>query len=210
MIRTYFDGERLPVNPLDEVTLKIKGNNQQFEIVTLGDVTKLGNRKLIGLELKSLFTDHDYPWSTPSPVDGCVSRIQRIMDSKRTARLVIAGDGVDINLLCTIDSFSPSRHYGETDECYYTLSLTEYRHYSAKRIRVVQTKLQKSAPKPAAQRQGGKPKAQSYTVKDGDCLWNIAKQVYGSGAQYKKIYEANRGKISNPNLIYTGQQLVLP
>ena len=37
--------------------------------------------------------------------------------------------------------------------------------------------------------------ARTYTVKVGDCLWKIAKQFYGNGAQYTKIYNANRDKI---------------
>lgn len=34
-----------------------------------------------------------------------------------------------------------------------------------------------------------------YTVKSGDCLWSIAKKFYGSGTQWKKIYNANKSKI---------------
>lgn len=50
-----------------------------------------------------------------------------------------------------------------------------------------------------------------YIVKKGDCLWNIAKKFYGNGAQYTKIYNANRGVIGgNPNLIYPGQVLTIP
>lgn len=52
---------------------------------------------------------------------------------------------------------------------------------------------------------------QSYTVKSGDSLWAIAKKYYGSGAMYTKIYEANKDIIGkNPNLIYPGQQLIIP
>lgn len=50
----------------------------------------------------------------------------------------------------------------------------------------------------------------TYTVKKGDCLWNIAKKYYGKGSLYTKIYEANRDKIKNPNLIYPGQVLKIP
>ena len=50
----------------------------------------------------------------------------------------------------------------------------------------------------------------TYTVKKGDCLWNIAKKYYGNGALYTKIYDANTSKIANPNLIYVGQKLVIP
>ena len=50
----------------------------------------------------------------------------------------------------------------------------------------------------------------TYTVKKGDCLWNIAKKFYGKGSAYTKIYDANTNKIANPNLIYPGQVFVIP
>ena len=54
------------------------------------------------------------------------------------------------------------------------------------------------------------PKTTTYTVKSGDTLWGIAKKYYGNGAQYTKIYEANKSKIKNPNLIYVGQVFTIP
>ena len=53
-------------------------------------------------------------------------------------------------------------------------------------------------------------KQTTYVVVKGDTLWAIAKKYYGSGNQYNKIYNANRDKIKNPNLIYPGQKLVIP
>lgn len=50
----------------------------------------------------------------------------------------------------------------------------------------------------------------TYTVKKGDCLWNIAKYYYGDGSKYTKIYDANTDKIADPDLIYVGQVLVIP
>jgi nucleoid-associated protein YgaU len=50
----------------------------------------------------------------------------------------------------------------------------------------------------------------TYTVNSGDNLWNIAQQVYGDGNQWQRIYNANRDKISNPDLIHPGQQLTIP
>ena len=51
-----------------------------------------------------------------------------------------------------------------------------------------------------------------YTVQKGDFLIKIAgkKDVYGGGDAWKKIYQANRDKIKNPNLIYPGQKLQIP
>ena len=47
-------------------------------------------------------------------------------------------------------------------------------------------------------------------VQPGNSLWRIARRKYGSGIQYTVIYEANRGQIGDPSLIYPGQVFVLP
>ena len=46
---------------------------------------------------------------------------------------------------------------------------------------------------------------QGDTVKKGDCLWNIAKSVYGSGTWCYEL--ARKNNIKNPDLIYPGQVL---
>ena len=51
---------------------------------------------------------------------------------------------------------------------------------------------------------------QTYTVKSGDTLSKIAKQAYGDAGSWKKIHEANRSKIPNPDLIHPGDELVIP
>jgi nucleoid-associated protein YgaU len=52
--------------------------------------------------------------------------------------------------------------------------------------------------------------SQTYTVKAGDSLSKIAKQFYGNPTEYMRIFEANRDKLSDPNKIQAGQQLVIP
>lgn len=50
----------------------------------------------------------------------------------------------------------------------------------------------------------------TYVVKRGDSLSKIAKQMYGDMKLWKKIFEANRDKIKNPDLIHPGQELTIP
>ena len=50
----------------------------------------------------------------------------------------------------------------------------------------------------------------TYTVKSGDSLSKIAKAHYGEGSKWRRIYEANRDKITNPDLIYPGQEFTIP
>jgi len=44
----------------------------------------------------------------------------------------------------------------------------------------------------------------------GDSLWALSRAAYGDGSHYAVIFNANRDKIHNPNLIYPGQTFVLP
>jgi len=50
----------------------------------------------------------------------------------------------------------------------------------------------------------------TYVVKPGDTLSGIAKAVYGDWKHWKDIYEANKDKIKNPDLIQVGWELKLP
>jgi nucleoid-associated protein YgaU len=50
----------------------------------------------------------------------------------------------------------------------------------------------------------------TYTVVAGDSLSKIAKHLYGDSAKWHAIYEANRDKIKNPDLIHPGDVLTLP
>jgi hypothetical protein len=63
---------------------------------------------------------------------------------------------------------------------------------------------------PAAAQAAG-PGAGAYTVAKGDCLWNIAarKDVFGDPWKWPLLFEANRGQISNPDLIQPGWSLAL-
>jgi nucleoid-associated protein YgaU len=54
------------------------------------------------------------------------------------------------------------------------------------------------------------PTGQSYTVKSGDSLSKIAKQFYGDASKWHRIYDANRDKIKNPDLIHPGQEFTIP
>ena len=48
------------------------------------------------------------------------------------------------------------------------------------------------------------------TVQPGSTLWAIAKERYGKGIEYFKVFEANKERIRDPDLIYPGQVFELP
>ena len=76
----------------------------------------------------------------------------------------------------------------------------------------------KNAPPAENAERTSPPPAQTYTVKKGDCLWSIAQQMGLGGANYAKLYDANKGVIDPRNqqhsmpkyTIYPGQVLTIP
>jgi nucleoid-associated protein YgaU len=69
------------------------------------------------------------------------------------------------------------------------------------------------APAAAAAAAGGAPStaaARTYTVQPGDSLSKISKQFYGDANEYMKIFEANKGKLSDPDKVKVGTELVIP
>jgi nucleoid-associated protein YgaU len=53
-------------------------------------------------------------------------------------------------------------------------------------------------------------RARTYTVRKGDSLSRIAKQEYGDAGQWRRIFDANRDQISDPDLIQPGWTLTIP
>ncbi len=53
-------------------------------------------------------------------------------------------------------------------------------------------------------------RAAIVTVQPGFTLWQIARENYGDGALYVKVFEANKGQIRDPDLIYPGQIFAVP
>ena len=54
------------------------------------------------------------------------------------------------------------------------------------------------------------PEKQFYTVKSGDTLSEISKEVSVEANKYNKIFDANRPMLSDRDQIYPGQVLVIP
>ncbi len=65
-------------------------------------------------------------------------------------------------------------------------------------------------PTPAVTTPAATPAAISITVQPGFTLWGIASKQFGDGVMYVQVFEANKDKIRDPNLIYPGQVFVIP
>jgi nucleoid-associated protein YgaU len=56
------------------------------------------------------------------------------------------------------------------------------------------------------------PTQEKYTVAPGDCMWLIASylSIYSDAKKWPEVYEANKDKVRDPDMIYPKQQFVIP
>jgi nucleoid-associated protein YgaU len=54
------------------------------------------------------------------------------------------------------------------------------------------------------------PAGAQVVVQPGNSLWRLARRTYGDGLRFSVIYEANKERVRDPDLIYPGQVLVVP
>jgi LysM repeat protein len=52
--------------------------------------------------------------------------------------------------------------------------------------------------------------SQTYAVHSGDTLSSISSKVYGNSGDWQWLYHVNHSTVSDPNLIYPGQELTVP
>lgn len=192
---------QLPVKPT-EFTVFVAHRNTVVNVIQLGDINLIGKTGLREVSLSSFFPAQDYNFSNNSgrkePI-ACVNQIESWRNSGKPVRVIITDL---LNMEATIEAFA----WGERDatgDIYYTLALKEHKKIKSKTANVQkETTRETKAPESSS--------GKTYTVKEGDSLWSIAKKFYGDGSQYSKIVEANADTIKNPNLIYAGQVLKIP
>lgn len=123
-------------------------------------------------------------------------------DNGTVVRWIVSGTPVNAPVL--IDSIDQGERDG-TNDLYITIHMMQYRKPEVPVLAVsggnAQTNRDDST---------GAAQERTYTIQAGDTLWGIAKKFYGSGTEYKRLAQANRNQISNPNLIYPGQTIVIP
>ena len=56
----------------------------------------------------------------------------------------------------------------------------------------------------------GQPQVRVHTVKPGETLYAIARKYYNDGRQWRRIWQANRNRIKDPNRVPAGIKLIIP
>lgn len=200
---------RLPVLP-EKFSVKNGSNNQSVDLTGLGEVTIMQSRPALQFSFSSFFPAHSFPGMKSLiavPPILYIRMIERWKKNRVPIHFICTG--MFINLYCTIESFNYSESGGDVGTYSYDITLKEYQEVSLKTVSVSSALI--ATVQDVTTRVDSASTPKTYTVKKGDCLYNIAKSLYGNGAKYTDIYSANKSIIgSNPNLIKPGQVLKIP
>lgn len=206
------EGFVLPINP-QSFELAGAALNQKVTLLNMGEVNLLGHRGLITGSLSGFFPSERSPHfkrADRTPI-AYIRLLEKWRDSQTPIRLIVSGS--EINLAMAIDKVTHSVREGD-DDIYYTLELSEYRELNVPTVKV-STKVKSNG---LNSRPNTQATAKTYTVKAGDSLWSISEKTGLGGANYPKLYSANRSVIDEKNkgtgnpryTIYPGQVFTIP
>lgn len=222
--KCYLFGQLMPETP-GKLTVKIKGKNKTLELLNEGEINFLRTPGLTEITLPLTF-----PMLTASRrPEYYLDLLEKAKTSRSTTQFIMTRTTpngrllFDTNIKVSVEDYTITESATNGLDVSVEVNLKQYRDYGTKTIKVeteakkttaAVTQQTQTAPKAATVTKERPattaPKATTYTVKKGDCLWNIAKKYLGNGAKYNLIYNANKDKIKNPNLIYVGQVLTIP
>lgn len=219
--KCYLFGELMPQTPA-KLSVKISGKNTTVTLLNEGEINFLKYPGLTEITLPLVF-----PMLTTSKrPDYYLTLLERAKTQKTTTQFIMtrttpAGQLLfDTNIKVSVEDYTIEENATNGLDVSVEVKLKQYRDYSTKTVAIKTTVkhndskdtpvVKKTATVKTTRPATTAPKVRTYTVKKGDTLWGIAKKYYGNGAKYTQIYNANKDKIKNPNLIYPGQVFTIP
>lgn len=215
----YFGKVPMPVAPSD-LQLKIGGSNKTYTLIDGNEINVLKSGKLTDISFSLLIPSVEYPFATYvngfKPASMFIEYFELLKSSRQPFQFIVnrtLPNGkvlFDTNMKVSLEDYTVKESVKDGFDLNVSIKLKQYRDYGTKTLKTEKKTnkgiVKKNRPKGENEPSGGT----TYTVKKGDCLWNIAKKFYGNGSKYTIIAEANKGKIKKPNLIYPGQVLIIP
>lgn len=194
----------LPVTPAKYIW-RHPNRIETVRLDQLGEINLPGGARMGECTLEDVLLPAQlYPFCVPGARAAPYSYLYDLeVWSDRGTKLRWIVSGTSINASVMIEEITQGERDGSND-LYLTIALRQWRRPEAPVLAV-----SGGGAETARETGTGAASAKTYTVVKGDCLWNIAKRFYGSGADYKRLAAANPA-IKNPNLIYPGQVLIIP
>ena len=219
MYRLYLkqDGKQilLPVTPA-EIKMKTGNRNKVVYILNFGEMNLAKKPGLQEIRFTALLPGRRYSFvqtedgfHEPEYFLNCFKEYKATAKPVQLILFRRLADGTQLfcgNMDVLLEDYTVTEKGGEQGDFWVEMCWKEWK--TAKSIRYsVKGQNGGNVLVEQGQERQTKTPAVTYTVKKGDCLWNIAKKQLGDGTKYKEI--AQKNGISDPNRIYPGQVLKL-
>ena len=219
-----------PITP-GELNIKSGSNNEVVNLINEGDINILKSPSLTEVEFEARFPMRQYPYGRKfSKFKTYFDVFKELKEDKEAFRFIVARtkpNGTtrtwDTNLLVSLEDLELTENVDNGDDVIVFFKLKQYKDYGVVKLKKKKVSSTSKKVKPVTKKRTTKKvKTEKYTVKSGDCLWNIAKKFYGNGAKWKRIYKANKSIIektakkygysssSNGHWIFPGTKLTIP
>lgn len=211
----YIDDMLLSIPP-QKIPIKYPGQNETATLINGEEINITRPPGLAEISVDVVLPQMDYPcamWDgSVEDAEEFISRLQDLKESGDAFEFIVIRDSFDTNMDVTLEDYKVSDDVKEGLDLVVSITMKEARHYGTKimNFTIIEDQATPTAETPEENRPAEQTQAKTYTVKSGDCLWNIAKKQLGDGSRWKEIHDLNRDKISNPNLIHPGLVLVMP
>lgn len=207
-------GARIALSMLPEKA-KQKGsaNFQTYDIINIGEVkipkgtnllTFSWNGTLPGSSRRNASYVKSQHWQSP---DGIIKTWEKWRSEGTKIRLMITETSINYDVY--LDDYTAEATGGNGDY-EYSIAFLEAKAVEIYTVNELNIKPSAKSTTNSATTRPPAATAKTYTVKSGDSLWKIAQKSLGKGGRYPEIFNLNKDKIKNPNLIYPGQVLTLP
>ncbi len=204
------EGEfKLPVPPPDYENL-IEREIETVKTTGAGDINIARHKKLATMVITSFFPVRGYTFAkNPFYPPFYIERIKGWIEKDVIVRLVITdGSQTKLNQQYYVESIKLGEDHESNGDINYTLTLREYRRPEI--IARVKTAISATAVNLKERETKSVPNKRTYKVVPGDSLSRIARKMYGDASKWGAIYNANKDKIKNPNIIKVGQVFTIP
>ena len=194
--RIYFT-----VNPA-RLTVSRPNENRVRSLAMGGTVNIWGGRGLREVKMTTFLPAPNSPFYNGQEPESVLAKLKSWQDSGDPVRLIISG--TDINDAFLIEDVSETLAEGDRDVGL-ALTLREYKFKSALAALAGGSGGTSSAATP--KRTDERVTPQTYTVKKGDTLWDIACRFYGDGTKWGTI--AAKNGVADPRKLQIGKVLTL-
>ena len=202
----YLGNVLLPIPP-SKLELKISNNNKTYNLINYSQINVLKNPGLSSLEFEVVLPNTKYPFAMYKNNFQNAKYYLGVLENLKVNRsafqfIVVRKfpNGKDIfntNIKVALEEYTITDTTEEGFDTKVKIKLKQYKEYSTKKVQVTIKQYRPPAVTRTVTTNNtavAKPSGQNYTVKRGDCLWNIAKRFYGNGAKYTTIYNAKEVK----------------